>query len=56
MKNRKKILKNEFSRNESWLFIEYNPSSKARIAILIDSTGSMDEVISAVKGKVMDMI
>ena len=56
LKNRKKIFEKTISRNEGWFFIENNSPSLVRIAILIDSTGSMDQVINAVKGKVMDMI
>lgn len=50
------ILLKSANRNDDWFFIKPNGSSLVRIAILIDSTGSMGKVIDAVKGKVMDMI
>jgi hypothetical protein len=56
MEKRNKVLSKCLSRQDDWFFLSSNKSSLARIAILIDSTGSMGNVIDAVKGKVMDMI
>jgi hypothetical protein len=50
------ILDKKMNKNDDWFFVTSNSISIAKIAILIDSTGSMGKVITAVKGKVMDMI